>query len=360
MFGAMDGLRPQLYLPPVACSGPAARSLMTLTMLAWLTLPVVAAAQAGRVVDLNGQVRTDQGVTVRSATVRLETEEGELVEQKPVTTAGQFFFNNIPKARYLLTVTADGFETYREPLNMAEGADQYEISITLVPARSLPQAQTEPPALSDAQAPKDARHDYEKAEKAIATRKYGEARKQLQSAVGQYPCYARAQTKLGLVLSQQKDYKDAEGAFRKSISCDAGFLDAYLELGQLLNAEKRFGESEPVLEEGLRQSPASWQFYYEAGVAEYGLTHYDQAKQQFEKAKSLTSQPSGDLDVKLADVYVKEHSFQKAYASMQDYLKVEPDGPLVPRIKTIMKQMESSGVLQAQAPALPQTSQAPQ
>ncbi len=344
---------PECWRAPAVRSGPA-HSLLALSLLVWLTIPLGAAAQVGRVANLNGQVRTDQGVAVKNATVRLETEEGELVDQKPVTTAGQFFFTNIPKARYMLTVTADGFETYREPLNMAEGADQYEASVTLIPARKLPQAETEPPALSDGQAPKDARHDYEKAEKAIASHKYGDARKQLQAAVGEYPCYARAQTKLGLVMSQEKDYKDAETAFRKSISCDGGYLDAYLELGQLLNAEKRFGESEPVLEAGLRQSPASWQFYYEAGVAEYGLMHYDQAKEELEKAKSLTSQPSADLDVKLADVYVKEHSFEKAYASMQDYLKLEPDGPLAPRIKAIMKQMESSGAVQAQSPAFPQ------
>lgn len=353
----MDQLRPGSRLAPSSRRGPAARSPIALSLLVCLALPLVALAQMGRTTNLNGQVRTDAGVTVKSATVRLETQEGELVEEKPVTTAGQFFFTNVPKALYVITVTADGFETYRETLNLAEGADQYDMSVNLVPANKALQKHTEPPALSDAQAPKEARRDYEKAEKAIAIRKYGEARKNLQAAVGQYPCYARAQTKLGLVLSQQKDYNDAEAAFRKSISCDAGYLDAYLELGQLLNAEKRFGESEPVLEAGLRQSPASWQFYYEAGLADYGLTHYDEAKQQLEKAKSLSSAPSADLDVKLADVYVKEHSFQKAYAAMQDYLKVEPNGPLAPRIRSIMKQMESSGVLQAQAPASPQLGQ---
>jgi tetratricopeptide (TPR) repeat protein len=328
-------------------------SLSALVLIACLALPSGAGAQ-GRDTNLNGQVRTDEGIAVKNATVKLETQEGELVQQQPTTTAGQFFFNNIPKAIYVLTVTAQGFETYQQTMDMAEGANQYDVSVSLSPAGKLVQAKAEPPALSDAQAPKEAKHEYEKAEKAIASHKYGEARKQLKAAVDQYPCYAKAQTKLGLVMSQQKDYKDAEAAFQKSISCDAGYLDAYVELGQLLNAEKRFAESGPVLEQGLRQSPASWQFYYEAGVSQYGLGHYDVAMQQFEKAKALAAQPSAELDVKLADVYVKENSFQKAYASMQDYLKLEPEGALAPRIKTIMKQMESSGVLQAQAPALPQ------
>jgi tetratricopeptide (TPR) repeat protein len=324
-------------------------SLGALVLIACLGLPAGAGAQ-GRDANLNGQVRTDEGLAVKNATVKLETEEGELVQEQPTTTAGQFFFNNIPKAMYVLTVTAQGFETYQQTFNMGEGANQYDISVSLTPAGKPVQAKAEPPALSDAQAPKEAKRDYDKAEKAISSRKYGEARKQLKSAVDQYPCYAKAQTKLGLIMSQQKDYRDAEAAFRKSISCDAGYLDAYLELGQLLNAEKRFTEAGPVLEQGLRQSPASWQFYYEAGVGQYGLGHYDIARQQFEKAKALTAQPSADLDVKLADVYVKENSFQKAYASMQDYLKLDPEGAFAPRIKTIMKQMESSGVLQARAP----------
>jgi tetratricopeptide (TPR) repeat protein len=304
--------------------------------------------------SLIGQVRTDQGVAVRNAMVRLETPEGEMVDQRPATTAGQFFFSDIPKGDYALIVTADGFETYRESVNMREGPDQLNVSINLSPAGKLDQIKTQAPALSDAQAPREAKSEYERAVKSIGSRKYGDARKHLQAAVDGYPCYARAQTELGLVESQQKDYKSAEAAFRQSISCDAGYMDAYLNLGQLLNAAKRFGEAAQTLKEGLRQSPSSWQFHYQAGVAEYGLKHYDLAQQQFEAARSLGPDASAEIDVKLADVYLKENSFQKAYASMQEYLKIQPDGPFATRIKMIMKQMESSGVLQAQVPALSQ------
>lgn len=300
--------------------------------------------------SLTGQVRTDRGVAVGSAMVRLQTAEGTNVEQSSATTAGQFFFSDIPKGDYILVVTAEGFETYRESVNMREGPDQYNVSVLLTPAGKPGQAYAEAPALSDAQAPKQARHEYEKAEKAIASRKYGDARKHLEAAVNQYPCYARAQTQLGLIMSQQKDYKAAEAAFRKSVSCDAGYLDAYLELGQILTAEKRFDEAAPILEQGSRQAPAYWRFYYVSGEAQYGLKHYDLAEQQFNKARSLASAPVAELDAKLADVYLRENSFQKAYASMQDYLRAEPDGRLAPRIRTIMKQMESSGVLEAQAP----------
>lgn len=343
----------------VPCSfRPHARRLrITAVGLILLVLPVFSRAQRNAVItgtcSLNGQVRTDRGIVVGNAMVRLQTAEGTNVEQSSATTAGQFFFSNIPKGEYFLVVTADGFETYREQVNMRDGPDQYNVSVLLTPADKPGQAYVEAPAISDAQAPKEARREYEKAAKAIASRKYGDARKHLQAAVEQYPCYARAQTRLGLVMSEQKNYKDAEAAFRQAVSCDAGYLDAYLELGQLLNAEKRFDEAAPFLEQGLRQAPGNWQFHYLSGEAQYGMKHYDLAEQQFTRAKSLVSTPQAELDAKLADVYLRENSFQKAYASMQDYLKAQPDGRLAPRIKVIMKQMESSGVLEARAPEFP-------
>jgi tetratricopeptide (TPR) repeat protein len=323
-------------LEPAAC---------TLLMLLALT-PASAQQQDAQI---HGRVRTDQGVVLTSGCMaRLETdEEHELLGEQPVNTAGEFYFLHIPKRRYILTVTAEGFETYRTEIDFAQGANQYNLTITLTPARKMPQAKSSPPALSDAQAPKEARREYEKAEKALAARKLDEARAHLEEAVEQYPCYARAQTDLGTVYSQQKDYAKAEAALRKSLTCDPGFVDASIELGQLLNAEKRFSEAVPVLDQATRLSPGSWQFYYELGTAHYGLKQYSAAESEFLKAQSLNSNPPPALDVKLADVYLKESAYDKAYAKMQDYLKAEPQGRFAPHIREIMKQMESSGVLTA-------------
>lgn len=302
----------------------------------------------GHEANIVGRVRTDQGMVVKSAMVRLETLDGERVAEQPVSTAGEFYFSFIPKQRYILVVTADGFDTYRETIDLGESGGEMNKNITLSPAGKMVQEKAPPPALSDVQAPKDAKHEYEKAEKALQSHKLGEARKHLQAAVEQYPCYARAQTDLGLLLSQQKDYKNSEAAFRTSVKCDPGYLDAYSALGALLNAEQRYGEAASVLDQGVRQAPGSWQFYFQMGVAEYGLKHYDGAEQQYRKAQSLASAPVPELDAKLADVYLRKNDFPKAYAEMQDYLKAEPHGALAPRIKNIMKQMESAGVLQAQ------------
>jgi tetratricopeptide (TPR) repeat protein len=312
--------------------------------------PVAAEAQL-RQVTLTGRVRTDQGIPVKSASVQLQTEDGEKVAEVPTNTAGEFYLPQVSKRNYILMIKAEGFEPYQERMDLGEGADTVIVNVTLTPLGRAPQEKGPPPALTDAQAPKEAKHEYEKAVKALQSHKLGEARKHLENAVSDYPCYARAQTDLGVVLSQDRDYKGSEAALRKSITCDAGYLDSYSALGALLNAEKRYDEALYVVEAGARQAPGSWQFYYQMGIAQYGLRHYEAAEQQFNTAASLTPDPPVELKVKLADVYLKESEFPKAYAAMEDYLKAEPDGRLAPRIKEIMKQMQSSGVLESQPTA---------
>jgi tetratricopeptide (TPR) repeat protein len=330
-------------------AGRARRAVLEPAACTLFMLLTITPASAQQDAQIYGRVRTDQGVVLTSGCiVRLETdEEHELFGEQPVNTAGEFYFLHIPKRRYVLTVTAEGFETYRVEIDFTQGASQYNVNVTLTPARKVTKAKSAPPALSDAQAPKEARREYEKAEKALAARRLGEAREHLEKAVGLYPCYARAQTDLGTVYSQQKDYAKAEAALRKSLACDPGYVDASAELGQLLNAEKRFSEALPVLEQGMRLSPGSWQFYYELGAAHYGLKRYGEAESEYLKAQSLNSSLSSAVDVKLADVYLKEGAYDKAYAKMQEYLKAEPQGRFAPHIREIVKQMESSGVLTA-------------
>jgi tetratricopeptide (TPR) repeat protein len=139
----------------------------------------------------------------------------------------------------------------------------------------------------------------------------------------------------------------AEAALHKAVQCDPGFPDAYTQLGQLLNAEKKFAESADLLQDGLRRSPRAWQFYYQLAMAHFGLKQYGQAEEEYLKVQSLNPNAPADLHVKLADVYLKENAYDKAYAQMQAYLQAEPEGRFATKIKAVMRQMESSGALRA-------------
>jgi tetratricopeptide (TPR) repeat protein len=309
-----------------------------------LLVPEPAASE--ETVTLSGQVVTYTGQTIPSGvTITLETEMGERAAQTPANSAGRFDIVGLKKMRYRLIVTAEGFETWQQDIDIGQVGNQYIVRITLTPLNKVKETPAPAPALTDAQAPKTARKEYEKGSRALAARELPEARTHLERALSEFPCYARAQTDLAVILTEQHELPGAEAALRKAVQCDPGFPDAYTQLGQLLNAEKKFAESADLLQDGLRRSPGAWQFYYQLAMAHYGLKEYSQAEEEFLKVQSINPSPPAELHVKLADVYLKEKAYEKAYAQMQAYLQAEPEGRFVAKIKAIMRQMESSGAL---------------
>ncbi len=330
---------------PSRCSSSACLSILFLVGIGLLT-PSPAAGQ--RTVRLSGQVLTDRGQAIPSGvTITLETDSGDRVAQTPAHTDGNFEIPFLRKMHYHLIVTAEGFETAQRDIDLGYGASEFTVKITLTPLKKVKENAGSAPALTDDQAPKSARKEYERGSRALATRRLDEARKHLEKAVSEFPCYARAQADLAVVLTEQRELPGAEAALRKAVQCDPGFPDAYTLLGQLLNAERKFTESAEVLQEGLRRSPGAWQFYYQLAIAHFSLKQYSQAEEEYLKVQSLNPNPPADLHAKLADVYLKENAYNKAYAQMQAYLQAEPAGRFAAKIKVIMQQMESSGALRA-------------
>jgi Tfp pilus assembly protein PilF len=300
---------------------------------------------AATTVSLEGSVRVAGGRTVsRGVKVRVETLAGEMINEQPVTTAGQFGFSDIPKVPARVVVTGEGFQPYSQTINFGHVANTYFMNISLTPVTKTP-APPPPSSRTDLTAPKDARKEFEAGTKALGARKIRDARNHLEKAVGIYPCYARAQAELGLVHMVEHKSASAEAALRKAIECDPDYVDSYIELGELLNGDHRYAESRPVLEEGMRRSPGSWQFFYQLGVSYFGMGKNEEAEQAYLKAQSFSSNLPPDVHIKLADVYVKERAFDKAYAQMQAYIEADPNGRFAARTRNVMSQMAAAGVV---------------
>lgn len=308
-------------------------------------IPISPGFAQGGTVRVEGTIRTDAGqLPGAGVMVRIETEDGELAALGPATSSGGFTFEAVVKKICRLTVTADGFETAEQTIDLTRTANMVEVTVNLVPARKT-ERPVMAPALSDAKASKNAQKEFEKGDSALNARKLNEAQTHLEKAVGDSPCYARAQTELATVFAEKQKMADAEAVARKARDCDPDFIEAYLQLGMILNTEKKFTEGEAALQEGIRRDPAQWQFYYQLATAHYGQRDFSKAEQDYQRVLSLNPSPPPEFRVKLADVYLKENNYEKAYAQMQEYLKVEPNGRFAQKIKGIMQQMEAAGAV---------------
>jgi tetratricopeptide (TPR) repeat protein len=298
---------------------------------------------SGFEVQIEGTVRMEEGGKhLPGATVRLEDQEGRVVEEEDVSTNGQFSFTGLAKLAYTLIVTADGYETYVQRLDLTNSGGTNTVNITLKPNKD---AVKSPSARTDATAPPKARKELERGVRASQERRLSEAHAHFEKAVRIYPCYARAQVDLALTLMSERDSPQAEAPLKKAIECDPDFVEPYLELGRLFNAEHRYDESRKVLADGVRRAPGSWQLYYHLGQADEGLKNYPLAEQELLRALSFGPDGSAALLEKLADVYLKENAYDKAYAEMGAYLQMAPNGQYAGRMRAVMQKLESAGLV---------------
>ena len=320
------------------------RILSTLVLCLFCALP----ATCQDTVTVAGRVRTDTGQTIPfGVTVRLETGEGIFVGERPANSNGEFEFEGVRKTLHRLTVTGEGFQPAERDLDVGFAATRMDVYIYLTTLNKTRIDRASLPGLTDEAAPKNARKEYEGGLKALRRHDLASAQTHFKKAVEEYPCYARAQADLAFVLKSVRLFVGAEEALRKAIACDPGFADAYTELGWFLNSRKRYSESAAILQEGLRRAPAAWQFYYQLGAAYMGLGQYEKAEEGFLKARSMAATPLPDLNVKLADVYLKEGAFDKAYAELEQYLQANPEGRFATKTREVMKRLVTSGLLTA-------------
>jgi len=304
-------------------------------------------------VTLGGWVQPEYGHSVPTGvSVHLETNEGMVGGEQSVNTSGYFEFVGLAKTHYRLTVTAPGFQSYQQDLDLGTVGDKLVIDVHLSPAPSV--KLLPPPASSsftDHNASKKARQEYEKGTRALRDGNLPEAQSHFEKSVKEYPCYARAQTDLALVLSDKRLFPASEAALKKAMECDPDYLDAYNELGQLYYNEKKYQDGAAILQEGLRRSPGSWQFYYQLGANHFHLGEYGKAEKEYLKAKFLSTSVPAEIHVRLADIYLKQSAYDKAYAEMQVYVLAEPNGRYAARARSLMHQMESDHTAQAAHPA---------
>lgn len=298
---------------------------------------------------IQGQVRTGDGSPLpNDFAVHLEEAEGVSMAQQFVGTYGKFEFRNLKGGLYRLRVTAKGYKTALQEVDTHwcwYGSCYEYIYLVREDTKETPGPPSRTVASTDLAAPKKARKAYERGRAALQKGDSEEARQQLEKAVAEYPCFARALTSLGVARSVQRQFEPAESSLKKALECDSGYLEAYLQLAILLNVERKYAENIANLRTGLGHFPGEWQLYEQLGAAEGGAGRYSEAEQAFAKAESLDPTLPPEFHLKVAGRYVSWKQYDKARAEMRAYLAAEPNGRFAEETRRTISNMESSGLV---------------
>jgi tetratricopeptide (TPR) repeat protein len=208
-----------------------------------------------------------------------------------------------------LRATLAGFRSDLLNLSGRRGLDNPEVG-TIVLHR-LGNVEGTTISLTSIQAPKDAKKAFERGTDALKKKKWADAQKNLEKAVGIYPKYAAAWFELGQAYHVQNNIEQARNAYARSLESDPKFLKPYLQLASISANERKWDEVERYTRELLRLDPVDYApAYFYNSVANFNLKKFDAAEKSAREGVKLDS---------LHQFPKMEHVLGVILANKQDY-----------------------------------------
>jgi tetratricopeptide (TPR) repeat protein len=331
------------------------RTLARSAVLSAFILVIAAAAPArqtgssGIRHEIIGKITNDTDHSPMSnVAIRLSTEAGQIITTTYSGPNGEYNFENLAGANYVLTIQERGFQPV-----------QQDARLTTIPSLTanitLHKTEGDRPEFGSGNAPGDVVSARElslpsKAQDALAKgrdrlyQKHDPAgslpffKRLLEISPGFYDGYYLE----GVAYTQQAQLSDAESAFRKAIDVSQHhYAEPCFALASLLTDRKQFNDATNLAREGLQTDPEAWRGYYELARAFLGDGKFAEAETNGIEARKRKGDFPG-LYLVLANIHMQLHKNEAVLEDVDAYLKLEPDGQASAQARIIKTQMEKA------------------
>jgi len=298
---------------------------------------------------LTGSVFADGGnQRVSNAVVVLCDNGGNPLQQTPSTDSGEFNFQGLRAAHYVLRVSANGFQSAELHLDLSF-ASQRGLTVSLKPvhAASLPPPGAETVSAHELSLPKSARDFLASGKKKLYMENNPQgALLDFQSAISQSRDFFEAHYQTGMAYLALQNPADAEKQFRKSVELShKKYGDADIALGTLLLHRREQEEGEALLRQGIALNPHSWPGQFELGELELSRGHVELALAAAQMAQQLAPQQAVVYRL-LAVIYMRQKDYPALLSALDSYIGLDPASPAGTRAKELrvqtVKQMANS------------------
>jgi tetratricopeptide (TPR) repeat protein len=306
-----------------------------------------------------GMAATLAGATAMSGTVRdavthqaivravvmVELRDSGYAGQTETDGSGRFRLQDIGGGQFLVRVRFPGYDEADQEADLSTFRSAY-LNFELWPKPS-----TAPRAVAPegpgvyinarlASVPNKARKEFTKARELWQGGKDPQdCIDHLKKAVKNYPQFSDAYVLMASAYMQQGNAADAKATLDHAIEADPKLPEAWFMLGILQNRQKDFAGAEKSLTEGLKLDDAAPRGHYELGKTYLALNRPDDADQQAKKAIALlpTMAPAHIL---LGNIAWKKQDAATALQEYQEYLKLDPKGPMAPGAQAMVKRIQ--------------------
>jgi len=155
---------------------------------------------------------------------------------------------------------------------------------------------------------------------------YRAAIPQFQLAIKDFPTYYEAYAEEGNAYYQLEEMGPAEEALRKSIELSSGqYADAMFTLAALLTDAKNFKEAETISRKGIAVDSSSWRGPFELARALTSLKQSDEAEKSAQQSRDLMPD-NPPVYLLLANIHIQRKDYPALLRDLDDYLRLSPLG----------------------------------
>jgi tetratricopeptide (TPR) repeat protein len=198
-------------------------------------------------------------------------------------------------------------------------------------------------SLTSMAAPPEARKAYEKGRKAGGEKKFDEAIKELNKAVGLYPQYAVAWSLMGEVHRMQNQFDVAKKEYRQALAADPKYVAPYFGLAAMAVVEKNWREAVELTDQLDALNPSAYPMaYFFNAAANLNLGKLEEAERsarKFQKLDAAHSRP--DIALLLGNILAAQHRYAEAAQLYREFLAARPDAPNAGELRTEAERLES-------------------
>jgi Flp pilus assembly protein TadD len=321
----------------------------TLLAASGLALPAMALGQdssaetnmfRGDRPEISVTVRDSGGAEIATpATVKVYR-SGVPMDQSQ-TSKGRVFFMLPSTGEYTVQVSATGYESSQKDIAIPV-ALKTEVDFTL--KRKAEANETTGVPAGPVLAPK-AKEAFEKGLQALTAGKIKDAQKYSGEAMTLAPGHPDVLYLQGVVDLNLRNFADAQDVLEKATQIDPTHARAESALGMALSDQGKYEEAVPALEKSLELNAGNpdWETQYALAQAYYKLEKYPDAAKTAQAALTSSNGKAPEIELLLAQSLVATGKYDEAAVALRDYLKNHSDRPDAAKAKRWLDRLVADG-----------------
>lgn len=282
---------------------------------------------AGRVIYADSMERAAR------VPVTLINSGGAVIGMTFTDNHGEFSFDMLPRAVYLVTISKEGYSSVRVRVDLYLGSRR-DVTILLKPQSKLVRTSSKDTvSVRNLNAPPKAREAFQKGMRELHEKKrIDRSINYFREAIKIYPDYDAAYLQLSMAHLQRDDTEAARQVLERAVEKNSQNAKTLTLLGYVYNRQGSLEKALEALEAAVKKDEGSWLANMELGKTFFGMKRMEEANKYARRAHELNGKVFS-VHLLRYNIAVAQKQYRLALNELEEFLELFPEHPLASKVR---------------------------